>query len=206
MENAHKTRNIAALLRTCDAVGVLRMHAVAQSDIRRHHMVSAGSRKWVPLKRHPTVRGACNALHDQGFRILAAHQSRRAIDFREADYTRPSAILLGGELFGVSAIAAAEADQHITVPMLGMVASLNVSVAGALVLYEAMRQREAAGLYDRSRLDAETHEKLLFEWAYPRVARRCRELGVAYPALDAEGSLIDNPFDKSGDVITRRSG
>jgi tRNA (guanosine-2'-O-)-methyltransferase len=140
------------------------------------------------------VRDACETLQARGFSVFAAHQSRRAVDFREVDYTKPAAVLLGGEVWGVSATAAALADAHITVPMLGMVSSLNVSVAAAVVMYEALRQRQAAGLYDRSRLDSQTYTRLLFEWAYPRIARRCRETGLDYPRLDADGDLVDNPF------------
>jgi len=156
--------------------------------------VSAGSRKWVALKRHNSIGAVCDELRDQGFQILAAHQSRHAVDFREVDYTRPSAILLGGELWGVSATAAAAAGRHITVPMLGHVRSLNVSVAAALVLYEAMRQREVAGCYDSCRLDPVTYRRVLFEWTHPRIARRCRQSGIPYPALDDDGNLLDNPF------------
>lgn len=196
-ENTRKTRNIAALLRTCDAVGVPQLHAVADREIRRHHMVSAGARKWVQLRRHSSVKAACDELSTAGFRIVAAHQSRHSVDFRQVDYTQPTAILLGGELWGVSATAAGIADQHITIPMHGLVSSLNVSVAAALVLYEAMRQREAAGMYETPRLDTETLQRLLFEWSHPRVARHCRELGRPYPPLDDQGDLLDNPLDES---------
>lgn len=194
-EDTHKTHNIAALIRTCDAVGIPDMHAVSPETIRRHHMISAGSRKWVRLHRHSSLRAACEGLREQGFRLLAAHQSRRAADFREIDYVAPSAIVVGSELWGVSATAAALADEHIAIPMQGLVASLNVSVAAALVLYEAMRQRENAGLYDRCRLDPARYRQLLFEWAYPRVARRCRQLGRPYPRLGRDGTIMDNPFD-----------
>lgn len=194
-ENTRSTRNIAALLRTCDAVGIPEMHAVSVRSVRSHHLVAAGSEKWVSLRRHDRLESVCDQLGQRGFRILAAHQSRRAIDYRDADYTGPTAILLGGELWGVSATAAALADDHLVVPMKGLVASLNVSVAAALVLYEAMRQREAAGCYDSVRLDADTYARTLFEWAYPRVARRCRELGRPYPQLDENGALRHNPFE-----------
>ena len=74
------------------------------------------------------------------------------MDYREPDYTRPTALLLGAELYGVSDEAAALADLHAVLPMRGLVASLNVSVAAALFLYEAARQREAAGFYAQCRL------------------------------------------------------
>jgi tRNA (guanosine-2'-O-)-methyltransferase len=71
-----------------------------------------------------------------------------------------------------------------------MVASLNVSVAAALILYEAERQRTAAGLYDHRRLDDETYRHTLFEWAYPQHARRCQRAGVPYPPLGDDGEIL----------------
>lgn len=74
--------------------------------------------------------------------ILATHLSDNAVDFREIDYTRPTCILMGQEKTGITQEALALADQDIIIPMIGMVQSLNVSVASALILYEAQRQRQ----------------------------------------------------------------
>lgn len=197
-ENTHKPYNIAALIRTCDAVGMLQMHAVAETPLARHRLTTAGSRKWVRLRRHSKLADACATLREQGFRLLAAHQSQRSVDYRDIDYSAPTAIIVGSELWGVSATAASAADAHLSIPMKGMVQSLNVSVATALVLYEALRQRERAGMYESCRIDPERYRDLLFEWAYPRIARRCRALGRRYPKLDAGGAVVDNPLDKRG--------
>jgi tRNA (guanosine-2'-O-)-methyltransferase len=143
---------------------------------------------------HEDLPGAVGRLRDEGFRILAAHLSSSARDYRDIDYTAPVAILLGSELAGVSQSAAELADEHIYIPMRGMVDSLNVSVANALILYEAARQREAAGLYASSRLPEDEFRQRLFEWCYPDIARRCREYGVAYPELDDDGYFCDNPL------------
>ena len=78
----------------------------------------------------------------------------------------------------------AAADQLVAIPMHGMVASLNVSVAAAVLLFEAQRQRLDAGFYDAPRLDPETYERTLFEWAYPRLAAKCLEEGTPYPPVD----------------------
>jgi tRNA (guanosine-2'-O-)-methyltransferase len=75
-----------------------------------------------------------------------------------------------------------------------MVASLNVSVAAALILYEAHRQRRVAGLYETSRLSRGTYDTTLFEWAYPEIAKRCRQKGQPYPELTADGGLATNPL------------
>ena len=76
--------------------------------------------------------------------------------------------------------------------MMGMVSSYNVSVAAGIILAEAQRQRQLAGLYEKCRLDAETYQRLFFEWGHPQVRDFCRERGLDYPALNEEGE-IDNP-------------
>lgn len=195
MENVHKSHNIAAVMRTCDAVGTFEAHAVsAQAEIPRHHMVSGGTRRYVRLKLHDDISAACHELRTGGHQILAAHLSDKAIDYRELDYTQPTALLLGSELWGVSGIAAEQADDHVMIPMSGMVTSLNVSVAAAILLYEARRQREEAGLYEVSRLPEHVFDKTLFEWAHPQIAMRCREQQLPYPSLTEDGDLAENPF------------
>lgn len=190
-DNVHKPHNLSAIVRTCDAVGIFQAHAIsADGSVGRHKKTAGGSNRWVDLKVHPSLGGAAAELRSAGHQILAAHLSDSAEDFRAVDYTVPTAILMGSELEGVSAEAAALADRHIVIPMAGMVESLNVSVAAAVILFEAQRQRQAAGLYARSRLPAELRQRTLFEWAYPRVARLCRRRGEPYPPLDADGYLI----------------
>ncbi|MCK6372068.1 MAG: tRNA (guanosine(18)-2'-O)-methyltransferase TrmH [Gammaproteobacteria bacterium] len=176
-EDVHKSHNISAVLRSCDAVGVTELHAVSPGgQFARHRMISGGSRKWVRTRSHPDIETATTHLKRQYIQIVAAHFSGQSIDYRDWDYTQPTAILLGAELTGVSPAAAALADRHIKIPMRGLVASLNVSVAAAVILYEAA-------------LDAVTYEELLFEWSYPTVARLCQEKGLPYPALDGQGFI-----------------
>ena len=98
-------------------------------------------------------------------------------------------LVVGTELFGVSEDALAQADQQVRIPMQGMTQSLNVSVACAIVLYEALRQRDAAGLYGNRPLDAETLRRQRFEWLQPTVARWCREKGIEYPEMDEDGNV-----------------
>ena len=195
VENVHKTHNISAILRTADAVGVYAMHAVSDGgEFRHHHMVSGGSRKWVAVNLHDRIDAAVKALRADGFYVVAAHRGESATDYRDVDYTRQTALLLGAELDGVTTEALQLADEHVVVPMEGMVASLNVSVAAALLLYEARRQRETAGLYEQCRLAPDAYTRTLFEWAYPELAERCREKGRPYPPLSDDGELLQNPL------------
>ncbi len=137
---------------------------------------------------------ALRPLQQAGMQVVAAHLASDAVDFREVDYTLPTAVLLGAERRGISADGEQMADVCITVPMVGMVESLNVSVAAGIILAEAHRQRQAAGMYDACRIDAQTYERLFFEWGHSAVRDFCRERGLRYPPLNAEGE-IDRPSE-----------
>jgi tRNA (guanosine-2'-O-)-methyltransferase len=202
MDEVNKPHNFSAILRTCDAVGVMTAHAVPPvvygstgraegvRQLPTHGATSGSADKWVAVQTHPDALSAVRALQAQGMQVLATHLSEASVDYRAPDYTRPTCVLLGAEKFGVSDEAAAAADQNIVIPMMGMVQSLNVSVAAATILFEAQRQRLAAGLYAAPQLDAGALRRLAFEWAYPELAPLYQERGEAYPDLDENGQLI----------------
>lgn len=147
-EEVHKPHNLSAVIRTCDAVGIGHVHAVRPpAGMPTYNETSAGAQRWVPVTVYDELVEALAAVRAQGMSVYAAHFSPTAVDYREIDYTKPSAVLIGTEKYGVTPKAAEHADQHIIIPMLGMVQSLNVSVAAAAVLFEAQRQRLAAGMY-----------------------------------------------------------
>ncbi|MDJ0535833.1 MAG: tRNA (guanosine(18)-2'-O)-methyltransferase TrmH [Xenococcaceae cyanobacterium MO_207.B15] len=190
-EDVHKPHNLSAIIRTCDAVGVFEVNAVnSKSEMPTYSQVAVGSEKWVKLNTYPNIKDAIANLQESNFKVYAAHLSQEALDYRTIDYTQPTAILLGAEKHGVSKLAADLSDGHIIIPMLGMVQSLNVSVAAAVVLFEAQRQRLAAGMYDSMSLDSNMFNKVIFEWAYPEIAAICRQKGEAYPALGEEGEIL----------------
>lgn len=191
MERVHKVHNLSAILRSCDAAGVLRAHAVLPDSGRRvSHRTSAGARKWVEVVRHDSVAEAVRSLEGDDFQVVAAHPSPRSVDYTEVDYTRPTAIMVGAELHGLDERALELAHVQVRIPMVGMVQSLNVSVATALILYEAARQRKLAGLYDRCRIPEDERSRVLFEWAYPRIAERYREQDLPYPPVDEDGRIL----------------
>ncbi|MFS2225319.1 tRNA (guanosine(18)-2'-O)-methyltransferase TrmH [Pantoea sp. B65] len=193
MEQVHKPHNVSAVIRTADAVGVHEVHAVWPGH-RMRTMVSAaaGSNSWVQVQTHRTIAEAVSQLKQQGMQILATHLSDKAVDFREIDYTRPTCILMGQEKTGITQQALDLADQDIIIPMIGMVQSLNVSVASALILYEAQRQRQNAGMYNRtsSTLDEAEQQRLLFEGGYPVLARVAKHKGLPYPRINDSGEVV----------------
>ncbi|QFU75013.1 tRNA (guanosine(18)-2'-O)-methyltransferase TrmH [Halioglobus maricola] len=191
----HKQRNLSAIVRNCDAVGVAQMHAVVgDEDYTAFRGTAMGSHTWVDVIRHSCAGDALAGLRSEGFQTVAAHLDDSAEDYRSVDYTRPTALVLGAERRGLSAVAAAQVDQCVTIPMVGMVESFNVSVAAGIILAEAQRQRQEAGMYDRPRLDRDIYERTYFEWGHSSVAEFCRERGLAYPSLNEEGE-IDCPSD-----------
>jgi len=192
LEHVEKPHNLSAILRSCDAVGVLEAHVVSlQGRPPTFNSTAQGSQKWVALRDHADLGSALASLRREGFRLYGTHLGRGSDNYRHCDFTGPTAFLLGTEKWGLSEDAAQLVDQQLFIPMRGMVQSLNVSVAAATLLLEALRQRELAGMAPSrgEGLTPERYRVVLFEWAYPEVAAWCREQGRAYPPLSKDGDI-----------------
>lgn len=190
-DEVHKPRNISAITRSCDAVGVVAIHSVMPELGYQIYSAgtSASANKWVEAFHYSAVSEPIEKLREQNHQIVAATLGDKTIDYRQIDYTRPTAILLGAEVKGVSSDALAGVDATISLPMVGMVESYNVSVASALILSEAFRQREEAGMYSRRRLSPEVYQALFFRWAHPKLAEYCDNYNIPYPALREDGEV-----------------
>jgi len=196
LEAVDKPHNLSAILRTCDAVGVLEAHVVSlPGRPRTFNKTAKGSQKWVPLHPHPSIEECLLGLKQRGFRLFGTHLSVDARDYRVCDFTVPTAFLMGAEKWGMSEEALALVDQPLFIPMTGMVQSLNVSVAAATLLFEALRQREQAGVLPGAGEGVPggepAYRRLLFEWSYPQVADWCRRQGRPYPPLSPEGEILE---------------
>jgi tRNA (guanosine-2'-O-)-methyltransferase len=189
LEQLHKPHNVSAIVRSCDAVGVYEVHAVwdKKPDIRKS--TAMGSENWVYTKEHLCIEDAVSHLKTQKMQVLVTNLSENAVDFRDIDYTLPTAIILGQEKYGATQEAIAAADQDIIIPMVGMVQSLNVSVAAALILYEAQRQRQLAGMYNVQQLTEKACQKMLFEGGFPKLREVCDRKGLPYPHIDTNGHI-----------------
>jgi tRNA (guanosine-2'-O-)-methyltransferase len=195
VEHVEKPHNLSAILRSCDAVGVLEAHAVSLSGRpRTFNSTAQGSQRWVPLHDHADIAAAVQHLKERGFRLYGTNLGVEARDYRDCDFTGPCAFVLGAEKWGLSAAATALMDQAVFIPMRGMVQSLNVSVATATLLFEALRQRQASGRVPLlgEGMPPERYNTLLFEWAYPQVASWCRDQGRPYPALNEDGEILED--------------
>lgn len=166
LANIHDPHNVSAIYRSCDAFGVSRVHLYYTDTPfpALGRKSSASARKWVESERHRDREALFAALRGQGMQVLATSCSPEAHPLREWDFLRPTAVILGNEHEGVDETLLAEADGRLYIPMHGMIQSLNVSVAAAVILAEAARQREAAGYYATPRMDAATLDATLADW------------------------------------------
>ncbi|MCV2886191.1 tRNA (guanosine(18)-2'-O)-methyltransferase TrmH [Aestuariibacter sp. AA17] len=191
MEEVHKPHNVSAVVRSCDAVGIHEIHAVWDKKTRLRRGTAMGSQNWVKTHSHDTISDAIGHLKGQGMQVLVTHLSDTAVDFRDIDYTKPTAIILGQEKYGATDVAIEQADQDIVIPMVGMVQSLNVSVAAALILYEAQRQRQQANMYDKQNVSEAECQRILFEGGFPKLRKMCDIKGIPYPYIDETGQIAE---------------
>lgn len=166
LANIHDPHNVSAIYRSCDAFGVSRAHlyythtAFPALGLKS----SASARKWVESRRHANADELFQELANGDFQVLATSFSEKALPFREWDFLKPTAIILGNEHSGVERELIERAHGELYIPMHGMIQSLNVSVAAAVILAEAARQREAAGYYERSALAPDEFGRRLDKW------------------------------------------
>ena len=168
LEDVHDPHNAAAVLRSCDATGVLEIHTVHEHETapgkRPSRATSSSAAKWVPVVRHEDIPSCYALMREHGMQIVATALTDESVDLYDVDFTRPTAIVMGNEHRGLTAAAIAGADLTVRIPMSGMVESLNISVATAVTLFEAFRQRRVAGLYDEPQLTDEELGRLRAEW------------------------------------------
>lgn len=189
LEQLNKPHNVSAIVRSCDAVGVYEVHAVWDNKPQIRKSTAMGSENWVYTKEHPCIEDAVGHLKQLNMQVLVTNLSDNAVDFRDIDYTQPTAIILGQERYGATNKAIALASQEIIIPMVGMVQSLNVSVAAALILYEAQRQRQLAGMYHTQQLTEQACQKMLFEGGFPKLRDLCDSKGLVYPHINEFGHI-----------------
>lgn len=166
LDNIHDPHNVSAIYRSCDAFGVHKVH-LYYTDTPFPHLsekTSASARKWVDTVRHKDKESLIASLKDTGYQILATNCTPTAKPLREYDLTMPTAIIMGNEHSGVSEELFPLVDGEIYIPMFGMIQSFNVSVAAALLLGEASRQRQLKGMYDTKTFSDKEYQELLADW------------------------------------------
>lgn len=153
LENVHDPHNIGAVLRSCDSVGVQEVIILYTEDhldegrIELGSRTSSGARKWLDIHLYRDVEACFAYVKSRYDHLWATHLGESAKSLYELDLTQSVALLFGNEHDGLSQEALDQATGNFIIPQVGMVQSLNISVACAVSLYEASRQRHVAGMY-----------------------------------------------------------
>ena len=169
LENVFDPHNISAVMRTCDAVGVQEVY-VLNTKIPRHKKwgprSSSSAAKWLTVYQFENAEECFSELKKKYSKILTTHLSSDAVNLYEIDLTQKVALVFGNEHSGVSEEIRNLADGNFIIPQAGIIRSLNISVACAVTLYEAYRQKTLAGHYDKAKLNGDVLNDLMEKWGY----------------------------------------
>ena len=167
LENVFDPHNISAVMRSCDAVGVQEIF-VLNTKLPMHkkwgNRSSSSANKWLTVYQFDDINTCFEALRKKYATVLTTHLSTDATGLYKLDLTVPIALVFGNEHGGLSEEIIALADGNFIIPQVGMIRSLNISVACAVTLYEAYRQKDAAGHYDQQKLTTVESNVLKQEW------------------------------------------
>lgn len=167
LENVFDPHNISAVMRSCDAVGVQEVF-VLNTRIPRHKKwgarSSSSAAKWLTVHQFENAEDCFAALRKKYQKILTTHLAAGAVSLYEVDFTGSLALVFGNEHAGVSEEIRAKADGNFVIPQVGMIQSLNISVACAVTLYEAFRQKVAVGHYGAQGLTPGEYNTLSKQW------------------------------------------
>ena len=136
LEDIFQSHNASAVLRSCDCFGVQDVHVIEdRNKYAPNSEVSMGSDKWVDYYKHPDIVQTYDELHRKGYRIIATLPHENDTMITDLDISRPTALVFGTELTGLTQEAIDHADGYVKVPMYGFTESFNISVCAALSLF-----------------------------------------------------------------------
>ncbi len=169
LENVFDPHNISAVMRTCDAVGIQDIY-ILNHKIPAHkkwsEKTSSSAAKWLTIHQFTNAEECFIALRKNYKKIYTTHLSSDAVSLHELNLIEPVALIFGNEHNGVSEEIIAMADGNFIIPQVGIIKSLNISVACAVSLYEAFRQKNNAGHYDDVKLTGEKLITLKDSWGF----------------------------------------
>lgn len=169
LENVFDPHNISAVMRTCDAVGIQDIY-ILNNKIPPHKKwgakSSSSAAKWLTIHQFTDAEECFTALRKNISKIYTTHLSSDAVTLHELNLTEPVALVFGNEHNGVSDEIIAMADGNFIIPQVGIIRSLNISVACAVTLYEAFRQKNNAGHYNKIKLQGEQLTTLRNNWGF----------------------------------------
>ncbi len=167
LENVFDPHNISAVMRTCDAVGIQDVY-ILNNRIPPHkkwgNKSSSTASQWLTIHQFTDIEECFKEIRKKYQKVYASHLGENSVDVYEMNFTESVALIFGNETFGVSDEIRKYADGDFIIPQVGIIKSLNISVACAVTLYEAFRQKNEQGHYDKSRLPEAEMIKLKDQW------------------------------------------
>lgn len=168
MENIADPHNIFAVMRTCEAVGaqhIYVLNTVVSKHKRYGQKTSSSAAGWLTIHEYTDTAECMHAVKARHSKVYATHLGVQSHSLYDLDLTESVALVFGNEHSGVTEECLGYCDGNFIIPQVGMVQSLNISVACAITLYETFRQRQAKGLYDGTqRLPAAEYQELAVKW------------------------------------------
>lgn len=169
LEDVQDPHNVSAVMRTCDAVGIQDIYIITSKAPRIKnwgHRSSSSAKQWLTIHDFDNAADCFTELRKHYDKILTTHLAADAVSLHDIDFTGSVALVFGNEQNGVSDATRAMADGNFIIPQMGIIRSLNISVACAVSIYEAMRQKNIAGHYDKASLPEAQYNTLLEEWGF----------------------------------------
>jgi len=167
LENVFDPHNISAVMRTCDAVGIQDVY-ILNNRIPPHkkwdNKSSSTASQWLTIHQFTDIEECFKVIRNKYKKVYASHLGDNSVDVYKMNFTESVALIFGNETFGVSDEIRKYADGDFIIPQVGIIKSLNISVACAVTLYEAFRQKNEKGHYDKSRLAEADSIKLKDQW------------------------------------------
>ncbi len=166
LENVFDPHNISAVLRSCDAIGIQDVYVLTTRMAphqRWGYRSSSGAYKWVTVHQFNETKACVDTLRRNYEKILTTCLADDSVNLFELDFTQSMALVFGNEKDGISELAT-YSDGNFIIPQMGMIKSLNISVACAVTLYEAYRQKNLAGHYNEPKLPNDKISALSHEW------------------------------------------
>ncbi len=169
LENVHDPHNIGAVMRSCDSVGIRELYVLytepqlTQDRIVLGKRTSAGTKKWLDVHFYTDPEACFRDLRSRYDTILCTHLGQSARDLYDLDLTRSTVLVFGNERDGISQDVLSRSDGNFLIPQMGMAGSLNISVACAVTLYEAYRQRREKGFYENNPTTSPQEKAALLE-------------------------------------------
>ncbi|MEM1120650.1 MAG: RNA methyltransferase [Bacteroidota bacterium] len=170
LENVHDPHNLGAVLRSCDSVGINEVFVIytdpqlkGTEHIKLNKRTSSGARRWVDVHLYEDVEACFAHVRKNYDEIYSTHLDEQPTSLYELDLTQSVALMFGNEKDGLSQEVLAYSDGNFIIPQMGMVQSLNISVACAVSIYEALRQRSVAGMYTDNLPTSKAEQDALYE-------------------------------------------